>query len=102
MPDNKTNNVLELLEVPTRARTREEASLLEDISFDSSLKNRSLRGIVLDYMKVNNFALVSWYHYNGIKKSFENTDSALDTRESYKTHKPSLPRIIGIRQYSDY
>ncbi len=94
-------DILELLDVPTRARSEEEQELLDDISFDSELKNRSLRKRVLKYMQDNNYSLVSWYHYIGIKKSFEDTDAALNTRKAYK-NKSSLPKIIGIRCRNDY
>ncbi|MBN1644595.1 hypothetical protein JW851_00965 [Candidatus Woesearchaeota archaeon] len=96
------NDTLELLEVPTRARTEEESELLDDICSDSELKNKSLRERVVKHTKNNNFSLVFWYHYNGIKRSFEDTFSALDTVESYKKKKPTLPKIIGIRQHTDY
>jgi len=97
-----TTNIIELLDMPTQARSRKEVKLLDAIDSDRDLKEKGLRHRVLNYLRANNFSLVFWYHYNGIRRSFEDTEIAQDTKESYKKKSPSLPKIIGIRQHTDY
>ena|GEM_PF-4712061 len=89
----------ELLAVPTRARSEEEQELLDDILFDQDLKGEDLKKRILNHLN-DRYALVFWYHYNGIKPSFENAGAAVKTQASYNG-KQSLPQIICVREYKD-
>ncbi len=93
------NDTLEPLAVPTRARSEDEQELLDDILFDQDLKDTHLKKRTLNHLK-DRYALVFWYHHNGIKPSFENAEAALRTQDSYNG-KQSFPQIIGVREYKD-
>ena len=86
-----------LLSLPSPSRSKSECDLLSRISFDPELNNIALKKKVLKYMN-QGYSLVAWYHLNGIRYSFEESDIAKATHDSYRKEPPSLPRIIGIRR----
>jgi len=91
------------LDIPTKPRNCKEEKLLEKIVIDPSLKSIPLRRNVLGYLNHGNgYALVAWYHrsVSNVKYSFENEQTAIDTRSSYNGSKPT-PYIVGIKTASD-
>jgi hypothetical protein len=93
MPDEK------IIHMPAKPRSNEERQLLDDIGGCVEIKDADLRDRVKTYLN-GSLALVSWYHLNGTRVSFEEIDAAERTRQSYNGKVP-LPRIIGIKKYDD-
>jgi len=94
-----TNKTAELLDVPTKARTKKEQELLDDILFDPELKDLNLKNRAKSYMQ-DQYDLVFWYHYNGITPSFEEIGDSSKTIKSYN-QSTSFPKIVGFKKYED-
>lgn len=88
-----------IIQMPTTARSEKERKLLDEIGSDFEIRDDGLRGRAKEYMN-SHFALVSWYHLNGTRVSFEEADAAVRTRQSYNGKVP-LPKIVGIKKYDD-